>query len=169
MKFFKQIKLFIIIGLSLFIFGCESTNDIRTAYFSNITSAVSSNNTIRVTLQSDKRVDEKFFDIQVRSNEEVSLQVYEENGTPINIFFDDTKWKSLTSLMLEGQGKAGTETFKKYSDVQSQTYIFVSSQEAELTFRLVVGEVEENASGKGYILSNSKDVSKEFKIRLKKS
>ena len=169
MKFFRQIKLFIIIGLSLFIFGCESTNDIRTAYFSNITSAGSSNNTIRVTLQSDKRVDEKFFDIQVRSNKEVSLQVYEENGTAINISFDDTKWKSLTSLMLEGQGKVGTETYKKYSDVQSQTYIFVSSQESELTFRLVVGEVEENASGKGYILSNSKDVSKEFKIKLKKS
>lgn len=170
MKLLKRIVWFLFLSIGVFgVSGCESTNEMRTAYFNNITAPGSPQNTIKVTLQSDKMVDEKYFDIQVRSDRELEVQVYEENGQSITINLDDTRWNSLTTLMVEGEGKSGTETYEKYKMVQSKTYVFISPEEATLTFRLVVGEPEENSLKTGYILTNSKEVSNEFKLKLKKS
>ena len=168
MKIVSKLLLFVCLGLSFFsIVGCESTNSIRTAYFTDISPAGSNKSTIKMTLQKDSRVDEKYFDIQVRSNKVLSLEINEENNNPIIISFDDTKWKSLTTLMVEAEEKPDTETFKKYKEVQSKTYILKSQTDGTLTFRVVVGEPEENASKTGFILANSKDVSSEFKLNLK--
>jgi len=161
MKLIKKL-LFLLLVPILFV-GCESTTDVRTASFTNITASGSADFTIKIAMQSDDRVNKKAVDIQVRANKECELKCWEENKSKMTIIFDDTKWKSLTTLMLT---EPDTENFDIYEDVQSKTFIFNSSEKVELTFRVVVGEKLENASKKGYILSNSKEISDEFILKI---
>ena len=167
MKILKKVIAFLLVFGTFMFVGCEDTNDLRSAYFTNITQPDSSNNTIRVTFEKDSRVDEKYVDIQVRSNKEAKIEINEENKQPEEISFDNTKWNSLTTLLVEGVGESGTEVFRKYKETQSKTYILKTINEIELCFRVVVGDSNENATKTGYILTNAKEVSKEFKIKLK--
>jgi len=161
MKFIKKL-LFLLLVPMLFM-GCESTNDVRAASFTDITASGSADFTIKVAMQSDDRVNKKAVDIQVRASKECELETWEENKNKVTITFDDKKWKSLTTLMLT---EPDTEDFDIYEDVQSKTFIFNSGEEVNLTFRVVVGEKLENASKKGYILSNSKEISDEFTLKI---
>ena len=166
MKALKKIVVFLFLASVFVFFGCESTNDIRCAYFSDITLPGSDSNTIRVNFEKDSRVDEKYVDIQVRSSKDCDVEINAENEEPVLIYFDDTKWKSLTTLLVEGKGQSGTETFKRYKQAQSMTYILKSTESVELLFRVVVGDSNENSDKTGYILTNGKEVSNEFKLKL---
>lgn len=168
MKIIKGLFFSFIAGLSLFLFGCEYANNIRTASFSNITAYGSDKNTVKVSFEKDERVNDKYFDIQVRSSEEVALNITEELGESLDVQITDTKWNSLTTLLVNAKGKADTEVFEVYKKVQSKTYIITSEKEVTLTFRVVIGEAEKNSKGTGYILTNSKEVSDEFKLKLNK-
>ena len=152
--------------LPVFIFGCEKTNDIRTVTMTSVSVAGSDEFGVRIALLKDDRVDEKNFDIQVRSDKQVQIEVWEENKQSAQIEFDDTKWKSLTSLVFQARDMAEQEDFYVYKDVQFLTYLF-KGDDVTLTFRVVVGEKVENSKGTGYILANSKEVSDEFELKLK--
>lgn len=169
MKFFKRIVLYIFASISaVCFFGCERTNDLRSASFFDITVPSSQNKTIKVVFEKDSRVDEKFVDIQLRANKASIVLCHEENKEDFELTFEDTKWKSLTTLFYEAQNRSGEEEFKKYKETQSLTYIFSSEEEVVLTFRAVVGEPEQNSLKTGYILTNAKEISDEFKLKLTK-
>ena len=168
----KKVILFVFAGIcSFLILGCESTNNIRSAYFSDLSTPGSEKNVIKVVFEKDSRVDEKYVDIQIRSSKTSNVTFYEENKSPVTITFQDTKWNSLTTLVAIANDQKDTEVFKKYKNMQSITYIFETDESLTLTLRVVVGEAIENATNTGFILSNSKGVSNEFskKMTLKKS
>ena len=168
MKFRNLLCLFVCFSIFLFA-GCESTNDLRCAYFSNITAPGSSNNALKVTYQKDSRVDEKYVDVQVKSNRECQIEFHKENEEAIDLVFYDTKWNSLTTLICDAQGRENQESFKKYKETASQTFILATNyNDVFLTFRVVVGDSIENAGGTGFILTNAKEVSDEFKVNLVK-
>lgn len=168
MKIIKGLFFSLIAGLGFLMFGCEYANNIRTATFSNITAYGSDKNAIKVVFEKDERVNDKSFDIQVRSSEAGNLTITEEFGESLDVEISDTRWNSLATLLVVAKDKPDTEVFATYKDVSSKTYIITSEKEATLTFRVVVGEAVKNASGTGYILSNTKEVSSEFKLKLVK-
>lgn len=166
MKLIKGFFFSVLAVVCLTVCGCEYANYVRTASFSNITASGSDKNTVKVTFEKDTRVNEKAFDIQVRASEEVSINIAEEFKESVGIEFVNTKWNSLTTLLVIAENKPDTEEYQTYKEVQSKTYIMTTDKEVTLTFRVVVGETEDNAAGTGQILTNSKEVSDEFKIKL---
>lgn len=168
MKIIKGLFFSFIAGLGLLLFGCEYANNIRTASFANITAYGSDKNTVRIAFEKDERVNDKYFDIQVRSSEAVDLNITEELRESLDVQITDTKWNSLATLFVNAKGEPNTESFEVYKKVQSKTYIITSEKEVTLTFRVVIGEAEKNSNGMGYILTNSKEVSDEFKLKLAK-
>lgn len=168
MKKLKRFVVFILSSLSILIFGgCERTNDLRSVHFSEITAPNSTSFAVKITLDKDSRVNEKYFDIQIKSSKEIHVSFHEENKQSIDLVFDDTKWKSLTNLVFAAEGNEGKETFAKYKDIQGLTYIFSCEEDVSLTFRAVVGESKQNALATGYILTNSKEISDEFVLHIK--
>ena len=168
MKIIKGLFFSIISVIGLFIYGCENANNIRTATFSNITAYGSDKNTIKVSFERDDRVNDKYFDIQIRVSEEIKLNIAEEMKESLEIDISGTRWNSLTTLMVNASGAPDTEEFAIYKEVQSKTYIITAPKEVYITFRVVVGEAEENSKKTGYILSNSKEISEEYKVKLTK-
>lgn len=168
MKLIKGLFFSFLSIVCLTVFGCEYANNIRAATFSKITAYGSDKNTVKVVFERDKRVNEKAFDIQIRASEQVTVKIAEELKEGVDIEFADTKWKSLTTLLVNAAGKPNTEQYEIFKEVQSKTYIITSEKEVTLTFRVVAGEAEDNAAGTGKILSNSKEVSDEFKLKLVK-
>lgn len=168
MKLIKGLFFTFVAGMGLVLFGCEYANNIRTASFSNITAYGSDKNTIKVSFERDNRVNEKYFDIQVRSSEEVDLNITEEMKESLDIEIPDTKWNSLTTLLVNAKEKPDTEIYDICKNIQSKTYIITSNKDVVLTFRVVIGEAEENSKKTGYILTNSKEISDEFKIKIAK-
>ena len=168
MKYLKRLFLLCLIVFSLSFLGCETTNDIRCANFTNITMAGSDKHTLKIIYEKDKRVDEKYVDIQVKSNKLATVKFNKENEEIINLTFDDTNFNSLTTLIVQAKGMETYEDFKKYKETQSKTLIFSGNEEVLLTFKVVVGDKTENATNTGYILTNSKEISKEFNLKLAK-
>ena len=166
MRRVKRLCLCLIIGLCFSLFGCEQTNDLRTVYFSEITAPQSTNYTVKIVFERDKRVNEKYIDIQLRSSVPAAVRAYRENEEETEILFDDTKWNSLTTLFCAAKDQPETEDFKKYDETQSLTYIFRSEKALTLTLRVVAGEKKENASKTGFILTNAKEISDEFKLKI---
>ena len=86
------------------------------------------------------------------------------------IFFeidDYDEWYSLTNLIAISKNKEGKETFEKFSEATGRTYLFNYDGEIEITFRVVVGDIEENSQGSGQILVGSEPISKQFTLKIK--
>lgn len=143
--------------------GCESGNILQTVSFSNITSAGSEDYTVKVTFMEDKRVDNKYYDIQIKADGQKKIKIGKE--------FEDKKevvltkeWKSLTSLLLE---EPNTEKFTKGSDAIALVYIFNVEEKTKITLRAVVGGIEDNATKTGQIITSAEACSKEFDLETK--
>lgn len=170
MKMIKKIALFggvaaCILGIT----GCENSNDLRLASFSNITAAGSTDYAIRISFAEDERVDEKFYDVQLKATKAGQLVFWKEGEEKKTLTIDeDNAWRSLTTLIAVSEGKPNTEQFIKYSEALTQTYIFNSNQDNTLLFRVVVGEPEDNAQKTGKILTSTEEVSSVFMLKMNK-
>lgn len=158
----KKILLsFLCVFCLLFCFGCENGNYLRTASFTNITSAGSKNYAFKVVFASDERVDSRYYDIQIKADGEKKIKIGKEFEEKKEVTLSE-KWASLTTLLLD---EPSTETFTKGSEAVTLVYIFNVQEKTNITVRVVVGGVEENSSGKGQIITSPEEASDEFVIK----
>lgn len=164
-KFFLSFMLI----LSFFaLSACENSTNLRCATIREISAAGSDNYGITVSFQDDKRLEEKAVDVQIRANKACELTFWEEGKEKVVLNLGEKEyWYSLTSLAVTASGKPETEKFMPFKDAISKTYLFKSTLPVELTFRVVAGDVETNASEKGEVLVGSEDISKEFNLKIK--
>ena len=143
--------------------GCEASNTVKTVAFSNITSAGSEDYTVRIMFIEDERVDNKYYDIQLKADKPMTIKIGKEMEEKKVIQLSD-KWNSLTSLLVD---EPNTETFTKGSEAITLVYILTAEAKANITFRAVVGGIEENAFGTGYIITSPEECSDEFVLQTK--
>ncbi len=159
-------SVFAIAGVTLF--GCENSTALRTASFTDISISASKNYGVGVKFSEDKRLQEKYVDVQVKSDKVIDkMYIWEDNGEKYSLSFNvKDSWKSITTILVEGEEKAGTEQFEKYSEALSRRYLFSSSTPVNLTFRVVVGDVEDNSKGTGKVFVGSEPISDEFTLKV---
>ena len=159
----------VILFLSSFaLFSCEGAAFLKCATISDVTATNSDDYAIKISFFQDKRLEDKYVDIQVKSNKVADIVVWEENKDKVTISLDDyDEWFSLTSLICYGEGKEGQEQFDKFSESYQKTYLFNYDGKLNLTFRVVVGDVEDNINGTGEILLGSEVISKQFTLNIK--
>lgn len=161
----KKLKFLALLIMCACIFaGCENSNEITVAYLSNATSAGSDDYSVKISFQQDDRVEEKYYDIQIMSDvENLSFTFFREgDGQMSATISQKDRWNSLTSLIYSSMGQEGRETFSRIKDAVDVIYVFNVEQPAKLFFRVVAGEVEDNAEGTGQILANTQPVSEDF-------
>ena len=147
--------------------GCQKQTVIAT--FKEITSDGSNKATISLTFLDDKRYEEKYYDILIKSSEEdVNLGVTPEfkDKKEIKIEKGDY-WYSLTTLFDKAVNKEESEQFSTFKEAVNQTYIINSDKETTLSFKVVSGDIFKNSKETGYLLANQEDVSKVFKLEVK--
>lgn len=150
-------------GFCVALAGCESGNMLRTVSFTDATGAGSEKYTIKVVFAQDERVDDKYYDIQIKAGGDLTISLGEEMKERKTMSLS-SEWQSLTTLLVEEEN---TEEFVKGEEAVMKTYIFTSKQVGSVTFRAVVGGIEENASGKGYIITSAEVCSNEFNVEIK--
>ena len=160
----KKIAIYIFLPiLCLFLSACESGNMLRTASFSEITSAGSEDYTFKVIFSEDERVDEKYYDIQIKADGNKSIVIGKEFEDKKEVSLTEN-WQSLTTLLLD---EPNTETFTKGKDAITLVYIFNAKQPVKITLRAVVGGITDNAYKTGKIITNPEAASNEFVINTK--
>ncbi len=158
----------ILISSSFFMFSCENSTQLRCATISEITSAGSENYGVRINFLNDSRLKEKYVDLQIKCNKICDLVFWEENQEKITLKIDDfDEWYSLTNLIVQAKGEEDTETFEKFSEITSKTYLFNYSKSVDITLRVVAGDVEENSAGSGQILVGSEPISSQYTLKIK--
>ena len=150
-------------GLCIAVAGCESENMLRTVSFTNVTGAGSDKHTVKVVFAQDKRVDEKYYDLQIKASGDLTISIGREMEER-RVISLNKEWQSLTTLLVS---EKDSETFVKGKDAVTLTYIFTSKQVGSVVFRAVVGGVEKNASGKGQIITSPEVCSNEFVVDIR--
>lgn len=163
-------KLGLILLAILFVcVGCE-TQGLRCAHLTNATQGLSTNYAIRMVLDEDERVKEKEVDLQIKSSNENQKILFGEEGmdkVELN-FVKADEWYNLSYLMAQANG-LGNEEYETYQNKGNKTYLFSSTSDTKLTFRVVVGEAVLSDSGNGQVLTSSEPVSDELEIEVKKN
>ncbi len=170
-KIFGTLTLSICMLLSVFVFfACESATEIRAVSISEITSAGSDNYGIRISYQEDKRIEKKGTDIQVKCDKKIdNVIIWHEGQDKKSIAFGEKdRWYSLTTLLASADNKPNTEKFETFDQALTKTLLFNSGEKINLTFRVVVGDIEPNVHGSGEVLTGSTQVSNEFVLKLNK-
>lgn len=169
----KIVKLaLIIMFVFCFLTGCEQSTMLRTASFSEITSAGSENYGVRVTFATDSRLENKGVDVQVKFNKTGTITMWKENEEKFEYeILESDEWYSMTTIFTvkDNPENVNKEIFETYDKAIAKTYLFNydGEGEIEITFRAVVGEIEENAYKTGEILIDTQPVSSQFSIKVK--
>ena len=158
-----------IIIMCMFILGgCENATMLNCATISEITSAGSENYGVRINFLSDSRIQDKYVDVQIKFDKICQVIFWEENQDKLTLTVDDyDEWYSLTSLIAIAKGQEGKEKFEQFSQASAKTYLFNYDGQLDITFRVVVGEAEDNSTGNGQILVGSEQISSQFTLKIK--
>ena len=159
----KILSLILLPFFCLLLTACESGNILRTASFTDITSAGSEDYSFKVTFAEDERVDEKYYDLQIKADGEKKISIGKEFEEKKEVLLSDN-WQSLTTLLLD---EPNTETFIKGKDILTLVYIFNAEEQTKVILRAVVGGTTENASKTGKIITNPEQASSEFVMQTK--
>ncbi len=151
------------------LYGCEKSTQLRAATISEITSAGSKNYGVRVSYSDDKRLKGKGTDVQIKFSKVGTIKIWKENQEKFDYEIEDfDEWYSLTHIFNEADStSARGDKFEKYEDALTKTYLFNFNGDIKITFRVVVGEIEENIDGDGQILVGSQPVSDNFTLKIK--
>ncbi|MBQ8444361.1 MAG: hypothetical protein IJX25_03315 [Clostridia bacterium] len=167
-KKYLSLLAFICIAMLGFV-GCEKSTDVIASYISESTSAGSENHGVRITYASDSRLKGKAVDTQIKFSKRGEIVLWQEGGEKFTYTIEDyDEWYSITVIFAEFQGNEGKEKFEKFDDVLSKSYFFHSQQSQEITFRTVVGDIEQNSAGTGEILVGSEPISNQFTLKIDK-
>ena len=166
----KFISVILCVCFCFLLSGCENETKIRSAHISEITGALSTDYAIKVTLDNDERVKDKYVDLQIKSSNEEQLVAFgEELGEQYVVCFPKSDyWYNLTYLISKTNGVQGEAGYKTYEDFGSRVFLFSADNDVDLTFRVVAGETKENADSQEEILVLSEDISSEVKVSVKK-
>lgn len=164
----KIISVFILMITFLSFCSCERTPN--TVSFVN--NSMKNTDRYIFTSKFDKEslYNNKYYDIQVLCDKnDVEFIIYEElsNDKFTIKIANRNEWYSLTTLILESQNLSNTETFTKYEEATSKTYIIESSNEFALNVRAVLGDLEKNSEETGFLLTNKLIISDVFKLDIK--
>ena len=157
-----------LLALSISLFGCEDATKLSCATISEITPAGSENYGVRVNYLSDSRLDGKSTDVQIKFNKIGEITIWQENQDKFNYKIEDIdEWYSMTTIFAEAKDKAGEEKFEEFKGAIAKTYLFNFDGSIEITFRVVVGDAEENGAGTGEILVGSEAISDNYTLKIK--
>lgn len=161
----RKIYLYLSLFLLTFVMvACENATQITSAYITEITAAGSDNYGVRITFASDSRIEEKGVDVQIKFNKTGEITLWQENQERITYTIEESdEWYSMATIFAE----ENKERFETYKDAVNRTYLFNSDQPIEVTFRAVVGTIENNLTGEGQVLAESQPVSKQFILKIK--
>lgn len=163
--------MFLCLSCCFVLFACENTTLVRAGHISEITGALSTDYAIKVTLDDDERVNEKYVDLQIKSSEAQQFLTFgEENASSYVIFLPKKDyWYNLTYLITQTNGISDGENYKKYEDFGNRVYMFKAQNDVELTFRVVAGQTKTNEETKEEILVLGEAISEEVSVKLKKA
>lgn len=167
----KTRNIFLIVLLlvvSLTAFACEDSTQLRCAAITEITAAGSENYGVRISFLQDKRLQDKYVDVQVKFNKTGEITFWEENQEKMEFIIEDfDEWYSIEYLKAKATSTEGSEKFEKFEKALARTYLFNYDGKIELTFRVVAGDIEDNSTETGEILVGSEPISKQFTLKIK--
>ena len=148
--------------------GCDSQG-LQCAHLNDATQGLSTNYAVRMVLDNDERVVEKYVDLQIKSSVDgTRLNFGLEGHEKQEIVIDEAdEWYNLTVLVAAANGMSGKEEYEKYADKGNLTYLFTTQTDATLKFRVVVGEAVQNDAGSGYVLTSTEKISNELEMDVK--
>ena len=163
----KRIRLFsILMCACLVLFGCQSSKqNALSVKMVEITSAGSTDATIKIDYEQEEDYKNKFTDILVKSdceNQKLKLALELDVYCCIKIEEKD-KYYSLSQLI--ANAKIIKTEYEKYGDFVSKTYIFSAKNDVNLNFVVIVGDFDEETNS----LTNTLFVSKELALEVKKN
>lgn len=164
-KTMKKCIVVLLCAIFCFVLGCTSETKLRIAHISELTSGNSTNYSIKVTLDEDDRIEERYVDLQVKSDKEkLFLSIGKENQQPKTVFLDEKDyWYNITYLLSDD------EEYQMYKDYGAKIFNITSNNDAKLTFRVVAGKVKENEETSEKILVLGEEISDEVVVDVKKS
>ena len=111
----RDMKKFVLIILCVcFCFmgaGCENETKLRVAHISKMTGALSTNYAIKVVLDNDDRMEDKFVDLQIKSSKEEQLLTFGEEMQDQYVIClpKSDYWYNLTYLISKTNGATSTD------------------------------------------------------------
>lgn len=149
-------------------FACEKSTQIRTASISEITSAGSKNYGVKVSYCEDKRLKGKGTDVQIKFSKTGTITIWQEGKEKFDYVIDDfDEWQSMTHILNSAYTPDKGDKIEKYEDALSKTYLFNYDGKMNVTFRVVVGQIEKNSDETGEILVGTQAVSDNFTLKIK--
>ena len=161
----KIILIFLCVCFSFCLVGCESDSELRVAHISDITTANSTNYAVKVVLDQDKRVEQKYVDLQIMVDKpEQVVNLAEENKDKTTLVFEkENYWYNLCYLT-KGDGE---NDYQKYADFGTKIFNITVPNDVRMKFRVVAGDVKQNSQTEEKILVLSEDISKTFTLNAK--
>ena len=149
--------------------GCEKSTQINAVSFSEITAAGSKNYAVRVSYSSDKRLEGKGTDVQIKFSKLGKITIWNEGEEKIEYEIKDyDEWYSLTKIFADAKEETkDKEQYEKYEDALTKFYLFNYKGDIKVTLRAVVGDIEDNKDKSGQILVGTDRVSDNFTLKIK--
>ncbi len=167
----RAFLLFLCLCFCILAVGCSDGTKLTVAHISDITGALSTDYAIKVVLDEDDRVKDKFVGMQIMSSEDdLSLKFGEELGDDYTLVFPKKNyWYNLTYLISKTNGLGKEAGYLGYEEYGDRVFRFSADKEADLTFRMVVGQTKKNQESGEEILVLSEPISDEVKVHIKKA
>lgn len=167
----KVLMVLCVLFCCLLIVGCENETLLRVAHISDNTAARSMNHSIKVVLDDDDRMNEKYVDLQIKSDksgQKLSIGLERQDKTSVVLEKADF-WYNLTYLLDKSNGIDAKVEYIPYKEYGDKVYNFNVPNDVKLTFRVVSGDVKKDQTTGDEILVLSEDISDEMTISAKKS
>ena len=149
--------------------GCEKSTQINAVSFSEITAAGSKNYAVRVSYSSDKKLEGKGKDVQIKFSKLGKITIWNEGEEKIEYEIKDyDEWYSLTKIFADAKEETkDKEKYEKYEDALTKFYLLNYKGDIKVTLRAVVGDIEDNKDKSGQILVGTDRVSDNFTLKIK--
>ena len=149
-----------------FVLGCTSETELKIAHISEMTVGNGTNYSIKVVLDEDDRMEERYVDLQVKADKENQfIEIGQENSEHKTICFEKKDyWYNLTYLLSDED----EEEYQTYKDYGAKIFNFTSKNDVKLTFRVVAGKVKQNETTGEKILVLGESISDDVTIDVKK-
>ncbi|MBP3431417.1 MAG: hypothetical protein J6K39_00995 [Clostridia bacterium] len=166
----KIIPIFLCVCFCFLLVGCENETKINAAHISDITGAQSTNYAIKVTLDEDDRVVDKYVGMQIKSSVDDLILTFGEELKDTYALSLPKKdyWYNLTYLISKTNG-VGTEAgYLNYEEYGNRVFRFSADTDVNVTFRMVVGKTKKNEETGEEILVLGEEISDEVTVNMKK-
>ena len=136
-----------------------------TVTFIDVSGAMSTDHTIKVSFAEEKDYEEKFIDILVKADRDVELTLFQQfakdNDKIVLNITKDMGYVSLDEYKLFNLEEVQTDSMVGYGDALETTLVVNSNKDATLTFLAVLGEKEDGN------FKQIREVSKEYVLQVK--